>query len=70
MNTKITSAEAVSSVDLDYLPNGEYAGIWGGYVVEACIDGISYRFQAENGVRGMNCPCVVTVQDGEVTVKG
>lgn len=70
MNTKIESAERFEPVSLSSLPDGEYTGSWSGYTVEATINGASMRFQASNGVRGMNCPCKVHVANGEVTVTG
>ena len=68
MTTKITTADRVEKCKLSELPDGDYKGIWGGYVVEALIGGQLHRFTTENGVRGMNIPCVVMFQAGAVTV--
>ncbi len=51
-----------------HLPEGEHAGKWGGYVVNATIGGKSYVLHTNVGVRGMNVPCVVKVHGGIVSI--
>lgn len=49
--------------------NGSYRGLWTGYKVRVQIGIYSYDFDASEGVRGMNVPCVVHVKDGEYLVE-
>lgn len=51
---------------------GLYQGSWGGYVVRfEDADGEQYECRVEQGVRSLNAPCQVTVQnDGSVQVWG
>lgn len=51
------------------LPNGSYSGVWGGYVVEFYIDGEKFEASTDVGVRGINIPCVVSINNGEITIK-
>lgn len=50
------------------LPNGEYEGRWGGYVVDVEIAGRHYRMETDVGIRTMNCPCRVKVDGENITV--
>ena len=48
------------------LVDGSYNGIWGGYIVT--IIGNGYTFETETGVKGINIPVTVEVEDGEAKV--
>ncbi len=50
------------------IPDGSYGGIKGGYEVKFRVRDRSFKAKTTLGVRGMNIPCVVTVQDGEIVV--
>lgn len=67
--TKVLSVEQFSLVEISNIPDGEYDGIWGGYEVEFTVDGKKYKARTENGVRGMNIPCVVSVRFGVAMVR-
>lgn len=51
------------------IPNGVYEGLWSGYTVSFFVHGVGYRGESSNGVRGMNIPCVITVNGGRFSVK-
>lgn len=51
------------------LPDGEYEGTWGGYVVKVIFNGIEYRGDTNVGIRTPCAPCIVTVLNGEMSVK-
>lgn len=67
MRAKIISA--TSKIELSELPDGEYEGTWGGYVINATVNGMSVRFKTKWGIRGVNIPCVVIVNNGSVIVE-
>lgn len=69
MKSPITSGQKISPVDFSKIPTGMYPGFWGGYEVETIIDGETYQFRTENGIRTMNAPVIVTVKDGVVSVE-
>ena len=64
----IKKIETVEDVDPEYLPNGDYEALWGGYEVETVINGKKHRIYTTTGVRGMNIPCIVRVLNGVVSV--
>ena len=49
------------------LPDGNYVGTWGGYIIEVNYKGKTYELTTEEGVRGMGFRVVVTVADGIAT---
>jgi hypothetical protein len=69
METQATSIEAFDAVESDSLPNGDYEGIWGGYVVTAEIGGRHYHLKTKDGIRCSNCACTVLVRNGVVSVR-
>lgn len=69
MTTNVTAAELVFEVPFAVFPNGEYRGVWGGYVVTVTIGGREFRLHTEVGIRTPAAPCLVRVCDGEVTVR-
>lgn len=69
MKTDVFSVEMVQMVHLSRLPNGVYRGIWGGYEVRVVIDGVHYKMKTENGIRTPKASCIVTIEDGKVTVE-
>lgn len=52
------------------LPDGRYKAIWTAYTARFSHDGKAYTVDTSVGVRGINCPCVVVVENGCVTVEG
>ncbi len=50
-------------------PDGIYDGKQSGYNVRLQIDGKEIQCQAENGVRGLNIPVIVTITEGVASVK-
>lgn len=69
MKSPIISGQKIAPVDFSKIPTGIYTGLWGGYEVETIIDGETYQFKTENGIRTMNAPVLVTVKDGVVIVE-
>lgn len=67
MLTKVLSV--VTCVPIRNLPNGDYAGTWGGYEVEVTIGDVDYIMKTKGGIRTISAPCVVRVKDGVVTVE-
>ena len=49
------------------LPDGNYIGKWGGYVIEVRHRDRVYECKTEDGVRGFNINVMVTVKDGVAT---
>jgi len=49
------------------LPDGYYNGTWGGYVVEVPYKGKTFKFETEEGVRGIGINVVVQVENGVAT---
>ena len=50
------------------IPDGIYSGLWSGYIVEFEYNGDKYEAEVDRGVRGLNIPCTISVNDGEITV--
>lgn len=44
------------------LPDGVYAGIWGGYVIEVNYKDKYYELKTEEGVRGGGIKVMVTIK--------
>lgn len=61
------SAELFSPIAMSMIQDGDYPGVWGGYVVEAVINGSQYRFQSDTGIRTINAACIVRVRGSVVT---
>ena len=57
MKSNVTRFEQMSS---HIVPPGEYQGIWGGHHV---FIGNMWRLTTEDGVRGIDIPCTVTVEE-------
>lgn len=51
------------------LPDGEYLGTWGGYVIDLHLDGKQYQLSTREGVKGIGIKVVVTVKDGKASFK-
>lgn len=49
------------------LPDGQYEGLWGGYIIEIGSNGKEYELTTEEGVKGMNIKVIVEIKDGEAT---
>lgn len=49
------------------LPDGNYLGTWGGYVITMNYNGKTYELETEEGVRGFNIKVMVTINNGEAT---
>lgn len=56
MNHKFNSIKKMN------IPDGVYDGLWGGWEVEIIEYGLTFRVDA--GVRGINIPVIITVNDG------
>jgi hypothetical protein len=46
-------------------PDGEYDGLWSGYHATFQWSIYEYELDTEDGVRGINCKCVVKIIDKE-----
>lgn len=53
----------------DILPDGKYCGIIGGSFVSFHIGRGMYRIETDQAVRGLNIPCVISVEKGKVIVE-
>lgn len=47
------------------IPDGTYIGVRSGFTVGFAVDDVQFEGMCETGVRGINIPCVVVVEDGE-----
>jgi len=45
------------------LPDGIYAGTWGGSIIEIFYDKVWYELTTQEGVRGIGYKVVVTIKD-------
>ncbi len=53
-----------------YPPDGKYKGSWSGYEVKfEDNDGDTFEGRTENGLRGIDIPCEVTIENGVITAK-
>jgi len=50
------------------IPVGIYYGLWSGYEVKFSYNGEDYFFQTDLGVRGINIPCKITLEDTRILV--
>ena len=67
---KIEKIEKVSKLYKECkLPDGEYNGLWGGYIITIQHEFNEYRLKSEVGVRGMDYPVTVFVRNGVATFK-
>lgn len=70
VKTMETIAKSASGkINMKSLPDGEFSGTWGGYVVDANIGNSVVRFDVEHGIRTIAAPCVVIITEGNVTVR-
>lgn len=67
--SKVIYGRKVVDFDITDLPDGEYSGMWGGYVAVIDMDEFQIEFRTEEGIRTPATPCVVMVKDGVVKVK-
>jgi hypothetical protein len=65
--TKIKSLDLIIPTE-GGVPDGDYQGLWSGYEVRVIINEQGYRLHTEDGIRGLNIPCVVRVRDGVISV--
>jgi len=42
------------------VPDGRYDGKWTGYLVQFVVDETVYEGESDDGIRGIDVPCVVT----------
>ena len=66
MSTRVTQVIQMTPVQL---PDGEYKGSWGGYTVSFTYNGHAHEASTERGIRTTNAKCIITVKDGEMTVR-
>ena len=66
MSNKVLEVKELVPQDA-ILPDGIYSGIRGGYIIELYHLGKKYQLKTENGIRGMNYPVTVYVNNGVVT---
>lgn len=69
MVTNATSVTETKRLNTTTLPNGEYKGIWVGYVVSVALGNGEYLFSTEDGISVIATKCVVKVDNGKVTVE-
>jgi hypothetical protein len=60
--------EKVRCIRIERVPDGEYAGLWSGYRVSFETPYGQYEGTSTVGVRGMNIPCTVKVEQGQFTI--
>jgi hypothetical protein len=65
--------ESVEAVGRDneffILPDGNYKGLWGGYIVDTTIEGKKYKVATKDGIRSFNVPCRVVIENGQIYVE-
>jgi len=49
------------------LPDGNYIGSWGGYVIVVRHNNIEYELQTEEGLRGTGFKVMVTIKGDSMT---
>ena len=49
------------------LPDGLYAGTWGGYSIDVRVKDKEYRMKTEEGIRGFGIKVVVEIKEGIAT---
>lgn len=54
---------------MEGIPDGDYGGTWGGYVVTFKCHGETYTARTSNGIRTPAAPCRVMVDSGRITVE-
>ena len=64
-----TQIKSLTKLEPARLPDGEYTGSWGGYVVTIMHGGFEYWGNTADGIRTPSAPCIVTVLNGEMSVK-
>ena len=67
-NVKSIHVEMPVGTVTNPLPDGQYKGTWGGYVVKAEINGNMCIFNTETGIRCIKSPCLVMIESGVATV--
>jgi len=68
MRSQIKSLETFEMADPKDLPDGEYVGTWGGYVVEFIAGGKFYRAGTVGGIRTPAATCLVKVEGDQITL--
>jgi len=66
--TTVLQIFRVVDVTENGMPDGEYPGIWSGYMIEVAIEGVIYDLKVREGMRGM-VPCIVKVSDGVIDIQ-
>jgi len=67
MHCSINNVRRIMTYD-EYIPDGEFQGIWSAYIVSFTTPYGSYEANALLGVRG-TVPCTVTVDQGKITAR-
>ena len=66
---KVISGDICGPSELEYVPDGEWTGTWSGYSVKAkCGHGL-WTFRTDEGIRGIDVPCIVKARCGVITVE-
>ena len=65
MNKILKITEKVPQVAT--LPDGNYLGTWGGYIITINYKGKTYECEVEEGVRGTGFKVMVTIKNGIAT---
>ena len=52
---------------IDPPEDGEYPGLWSGYIVKFSYGGRDFRARTNTGIRGL-VDCTITFKDGKATV--
>lgn len=69
LKTDVVSGEITRPLNLPDLPNGRYDGLWSGYQVIVNLEDEQIKLKTKNGVRGINVPCIVIVDNGNVRIE-
>jgi len=67
--TTATDVKRMELVDATSIPDGTYAGDWGGYLVRFTAKGARYEAKTKDGIRTLNAPCAVIVSGGKIEVR-
>lgn len=66
---KIQNISLIVAPQSAALPDGEYEGTWGGYIVIVQHEGKTYHVEVDQGIRTMAAPCTLTIRGSEAEVK-
>ena len=66
----IIEAKIIQTINKENIPDGTYDALWSGYLIEIFLSDESYlELKVDNGIRTINAPCIVKINNGEIEVE-